>query len=142
MSKQKVLTVVEGDLTSLFVSLEGFEIGMAYDGDSTYQSTNMLNIDGALNLVFHGRGIAFAKWKITITLNDGNEPLFKKSGQLTLDNESILKEAITVPADAGDNAGELPAAATKKRPRSRRGRGAAGNRRAKEVKADKERRKR
>lgn len=106
MSQHKVLTVVEGDLTSLFVSLEGFEIGMAYDGDSTYQSTNLLNIDGALNLIFHGRGIAFAKWKITITLDDGDEPLFKRSGQLTLDNESILKEAITVPSDSDEESVE------------------------------------
>lgn len=106
MSQHKVFTVVEGDLTSLFVSLEGFEIGMAYDGDSTYQSTNLLNIDGALNLIFHGRGIAFAKWKISVTLDDDDEPLFKHSGQLTLDNESILKEAITVPSDSnGDSSG-------------------------------------
>jgi len=116
MSKHRVLTIVEGDLTSLFVSLEGFEIGMAYDGDSTYQSTNMLNIDGALNLVFHGRGIAFAKWKITITLDDGSEPLFKRSGQLTLDNESILKEAIAVPADSDDSSGESVPTAAKKTP--------------------------
>jgi hypothetical protein len=103
MSKHKVLTIVEGDLTSLFVSLEGFEIGMSYDGDSTYQSNNVLEIDGALNLVFHGRGVSFAQWKITITLDDGGEPLFKRSGKLTLDNESILKEAITMRSDSDND---------------------------------------
>jgi len=97
MSQHKVFTEIVGDLTSLFVSLEGFEIGMSYDGDQTYQSTNVLDIDGALNLVFQGRGIAFAGWKLTLTLDDAAEPLFKRSGQLTIDNESILKEAISVP---------------------------------------------
>lgn len=102
MSKHKVHTEIEGFLTSLFVSLEGFEIGLAYDGDKTYQSTDLLEIDEALNLVFHGRGIAFANWKITITLDDGEEPLFKRSGFLTLDNESILKEGIPLPREADD----------------------------------------
>ena len=98
MSQHRVFTEVVGDLTSMFVSLEGLEIGMSYDGDQTYQSTNLMDIDGALNLVFHGRGIAFAGWKISLTLDDAAEPLFKHSGQLTIDNESILKEAISVPA--------------------------------------------
>ncbi|PYS81513.1 MAG: hypothetical protein DMF67_16555 [Acidobacteria bacterium] len=113
MSKHKVVTVVEGVITSLFVSLEGFEIGMSYDGDKTYQSTDVLDMDDALNIVFHPRGIAFAQWKITVTLDDANEPLFKRSGQLTLDNESILKEAIPVPA-SDDSDGSASTAASSK----------------------------
>jgi len=103
MSKHKVRTEVEGFLTSVFVSLEGFEIGLSYDGDKSYQSTDLLEIDEALNLVFHGRGIAFADWKINITLDDNEEPLVQRSGHLTLDNECILKEGIPLPTNANNH---------------------------------------
>ena len=96
MSEHKVDTVVEGTLTSLFVKLEDTEIGLSHNGDS-FSSSDTLNIDGPLNLTFHARGFAFTAWKISITLDDGDEPLFKESGHLTIDNESILKKAIPLP---------------------------------------------
>jgi hypothetical protein len=96
MSEHKIDTVVEGTLTSLLVRLEGKKLGLSRDGE-TFTSSKVLDIDGPLNLVFHARGIAFSAWKITITLDDGEEPVFKKSGHLTIDNESILKEAIILP---------------------------------------------
>lgn len=117
MSKHTVSTVVEGTLTSLFVSLEGVEIGLAFDGDKTFQSTDVLDIDDTLNLVFHPRGVAFTKWNIAITLDDANEPLFKRAGQLPLDNEIILKEAIPMPASpAGHASGGTSATASAKSP--------------------------
>lgn len=96
MSEHKVDTVVEGTLTSLLVTLEDKKLNLARDGN-TRSSTDTFDIDGPLNLTFHARGIAFSAWKITITLDDGAEPVFKKSGHLTIDNESILKEAIILP---------------------------------------------
>lgn len=118
MSQHKVTTVVEGYLTSLFVSLEGLEIDLSYDGDQTYQSTDLLNIDDTLNLIFHPRGIAFAGWTITITLDDAEEPLFKRSGQLSLHNESLLNEAIPMPKPGAGKASSGPtsAASSKKSP--------------------------
>ena len=97
MSNHKVDTVVEGALLELFVSLEGTEIGLSRNGN-TFRSSDTLNIDDHLNLHFHAKGFAFTAWKITITLDDGDKPLFEKSGKLTIDNESILKEAIPMPA--------------------------------------------
>lgn len=94
MSRHSVVTVVEGSLTSAFVQLEGFDIDLAYDGQRTYQSTDLLDIDSALNLTFHGIGIAFARWTISITLDESERPLFKQSGTIPFDNESILKVAI------------------------------------------------
>jgi hypothetical protein len=98
MSEHKVDTVVEGALTSLLVRLEGEKINLSRDGN-TFTSSDTLAIDGPLNLTFHARGIAFTAWKITITLDEGEEPVFEKSGHLTIDNESILKEAIILPGE-------------------------------------------
>ncbi len=36
MARHRVRTVVEGHLFTMVVGLEGFEIGMAYDGDKTW----------------------------------------------------------------------------------------------------------
>jgi len=102
MSRHTVVTVIEGSLTSVFVQLEGFDIGLSYDGQKTYMSTDLLDIDGALNVTFHGIGISFAKWTITITLDGAEKPLFKQSGTVPFYNESILKVAI--PLSGSDSA--------------------------------------
>lgn len=99
MQQHMLETRVEGFLTSLFVSLEGFEIGMAYDGIKTYRSTDLIEIDGALNLTFHGVGIAFAKWKISVGFLGDEAPFFERSGRISIDNESIVKEAILIPEE-------------------------------------------
>jgi hypothetical protein len=101
--------VVEGTLTSLFVSLEEKEIGLARNGD-TFRFHGSLNIDGPLNMVFHARGIAFSAWKLAITLGSASEPQIKRSGLLDLSNEVILKEAIPLPAAAEALATEAIAA--------------------------------
>jgi hypothetical protein len=98
MSQHEIFTEVEGDLLALFVSLQGNEIAMSRDGD-TFQNTTTLDLTDTLNLVFHARGIAFAKWKIAITLDDADTPIFKKSGKLTIDNESIVKKTISLPSE-------------------------------------------
>lgn len=114
MSQHRVDTLVEGTLTDLFVELEGTEIGLTRNGD-TFRSTDTLNIDGPLNLSFHARGIAFTAWKLSITLDGASEPLFKKSGLLTIDNESILKDAIPIPGGGAASATKAASKSTKKR---------------------------
>lgn len=114
MSQHRVDTFVEGTLTDLFVSLEGTEIGLSRNGD-TFRSSDTLNIDGPLNLTFQARGIAFAAWQINITLDGGSEPLFKRSGFLSIDNESLLKEAIPLPAGAVASAKKARRKSAKKR---------------------------
>lgn len=100
----KFRTVIDGYLTSLFLSLEGHPIKLSYDGDHTYQSTDVLDVDEALNIVFHGRGAAFSSWALSITVDDGDEPFYKRNGKIDLSNESIVKEAVTMPT--ADSEGE------------------------------------
>ena len=107
MSQHTITSVIEGDLFSVLLFLEGESINLSYNGSDTYRSTNTIEINGALNVAFQARGVAFAQWAITITA-DGNEVL-KESGMIGAGGQSVLVTAVSVPET--DDAGQ---AATKK----------------------------
>lgn len=96
MSLRKITTLVEGDLFSVFVFLEGFQIDLNFDGNETYQSTNTVNVDGLLDLTFHAFGVPTAEWKIT--LSEGGNTLSEDEGAIGKFNQSVLVKAIELPA--------------------------------------------
>ncbi len=94
--KHKVAVEVTGHFTSVFVQLEGVEIGLSFDGDKTWKATKELEIVGDLDLVFEVRGLNGTQWTISITLDDAEKPTFKKSGTIEHDNRYFLKVSIPV----------------------------------------------
>lgn len=95
MSQHTITSVIEGDLFAVLLFLEGESIDLSYNGSDTYQSTNNIDVNGALNVAFQARGVAFAQWTITITA-DGNEVL-EDSGMIGAGGQSVLVTAVSVP---------------------------------------------
>ena len=92
--KVKVITYA----TSVFVQLEGSEIGLAYDGDKLYRATKEIIIaDCVLDLVFQCNGFNGTDWEISVILNDAQKPLFKKKGSILKKNFSLIRESIKIP---------------------------------------------
>ena len=95
--KKKLITTVTGYMTSLYVELNGLEIGMGYDGIHTYQSTDSVDINsGFLNIVFQCNGFNGTDWSISISEEASDKPLFQKKGTITSGNTSIIKEQIKI----------------------------------------------
>jgi hypothetical protein len=95
--KNKLITIVTGYMTSIYVELNGLEIGMSYDGKSTYQSTDTIELNnGYLKIVVQCNGFNGTDWSITITEENADKPIFKKSGTITNNNTSIIKETIKI----------------------------------------------
>src|ERR1044072_1761300 len=67
MSKIKIETVVVGFLFDAQVWLEGQETKLAYDGNDTRKSTDIVDVnDNELNITFHAVGVAGTDWHLTI----------------------------------------------------------------------------
>lgn len=102
MSQHTITSVIEGDLFSVLLFLEGERIDLNYDGSSTYSSTNTIEVNGALNVAFQARGVAFAEW--AITLSTGGDEILEESGMIGAGGQSVLVTAVTVPDAAADQA--------------------------------------
>ena len=112
MSKRKITTVVKGDLFSVFVFLEGFQIDLNFDGNETYRSTNTVDVDGLLDLTFQAFGVPTAEWKIT--LSEGGNELSEDEGAIGKFNQSVLVKAIELPAAPPQAAAKAAKKAAKK----------------------------
>jgi hypothetical protein len=97
MSKHSVQVVVEGSLMALFVFLEGKKFKLNRNGD-TFQGVKSMNVEDTLDLIFHAFGVPPTKWKISITLDEASKPLFEHEGRIGAHNQSVLQQAIELPA--------------------------------------------
>jgi hypothetical protein len=68
MSIYRVKTKVEGVFTSMDYFLEGKRILLSYDGDKTYSSTDLLDLDKTLKLQWIAVGLSFQEWTITLLI--------------------------------------------------------------------------
>ena len=94
----KVQTIVVGYLWDAKVWLENQQINLAHDGNKTWQSTDLINVnDGVLNVVFHGRGIAGTDWGIIVNeLEPVEKELLKKPGEIQSNGHSIVPFATAI----------------------------------------------
>jgi hypothetical protein len=94
--KHKVAIEVTGYVSSAFVQLEEMEIELSYDGDKTRKATQELQIKGDLDLLFKVRGWNGTDWTVAITMDDAENPAFKKAGRIEKKNYSLLRKSIAV----------------------------------------------
>lgn len=94
----KVKTEVVGFLFDAQVWLEGNQILLSYDGNKTWQSTDMVNVeDGRLNIMFHGIGVAGTEWVLTITkLEPQKKELYKKEGATQSTGHSLISDSVKI----------------------------------------------
>ncbi|SRR5258705_1993967 len=96
MAKLKIETQVVGYLFDAQVWLEGQETKLAYDGDKTRKSTDVIEVnDDELNLTFHGVGIAGTDWELTIIeLHPDKKELYKRKGAIKSTGHSLIMDSV------------------------------------------------
>ena len=99
MSQHTITSVIEGDLFSVLLYLEGQRIDLNYNGSDTYRSTNTVNVTGALNVALVARGVSPAAWKLTIT--EGTKKLVEEPGNIGPGNLSTFDTSVALPDAAG-----------------------------------------
>ncbi|HEY0100020.1 MAG TPA: hypothetical protein VGB76_13810 [Pyrinomonadaceae bacterium] len=100
MSKHRVQVVVEGALLSVFVFLEGTQLKLQSNDSGTYQGAKTLEVKDPLDLIFHAFGVPPTEWKISLTVDGANKPLFEHEGMIGKHNQSVLQQAIPLPQTA------------------------------------------
>jgi hypothetical protein len=92
----KIETQVVGYLFDAQVWLEGQETKLAYDGDKTRKSTDVIKItDGELNITYHGVGEATTEWELTVTqLEPAEKELYKRKGSIRSTGHSLIMDSV------------------------------------------------
>lgn len=94
MSQHRITSVIEGDLLSVLLFLEGQRIDLSYNGSDTYRSTNTIAVTGTLDVTFIGRGVAPAAWKLTVS--EGAKKLVEHDGNIGPGNISTFNASAAV----------------------------------------------
>ena len=95
MSQHTLTTVIEGDLLSILLFLEGERIvDQSSSGSGTISTTDTINVNGPLNVAFQARGVPFTTWTITIT--EGGKELLDESGMIGAGGESVVVKAVPI----------------------------------------------
>lgn len=111
MGKHTIASVIEGDLFSVLLRLEGERIDLNYNGSTTYNSTNVVDVSGALSVAVVARGVPGADWKVTIS--EGAKKLVdEQSLKIGPGNLGTFGKNVTVAET--DDAEAAPAASSKK----------------------------
>jgi len=98
MSEIKVRTEVVGFLFDVQLWLEGNPIALSYDGNKTWKSTDILDVEGNLNISFHAVGVAGTDWVLTIVeLEPKKKDLYKKEGTTQSTGHSFIADSVPVP---------------------------------------------
>jgi hypothetical protein len=94
----KVQTTVVGYLLDADVWLENQQINLSHDGNKTWQSTDLINVnDGVLNVVFHGRGVAGTDWGVVVSqLAPAKKELIKDGGTIQANGHSLVPYAAPI----------------------------------------------
>ena len=97
MANVKVRTEVVGFLFDAQVWLEGNEITLSYDGNKTWQSTDVVDVDGNLDILFHGVGVAGTDWTLTIKeLEPKKKDLYERKGMTQSNGHSLVSDSTSV----------------------------------------------
>ena len=80
--------------TSVYVALQGTEMALTNDGETSWRGSEERDIESELDLLMKVRGLNGTAWTIAITVDGASGSLFKKSGTIEADNYSLLKETI------------------------------------------------
>jgi hypothetical protein len=96
MAKLKTETLVVGYLFDAQVWLEGQETKLAYDGDKTRKSTDVIEInDDELRINFHGVGVAGTEWELTINeLQPTKRQLYNRKGAIKSTGHSLIEDSV------------------------------------------------
>lgn len=96
MPKLKLETVVVGYLFDAQVLLEGKETKLAYDGDKTRRSTDVIEVnDNQLEITFHGVGVAGTEWLLVVTqLEPTEKTLYKREGAIKSTGHSLVFDSV------------------------------------------------
>jgi hypothetical protein len=95
----KVQSTVVGYLSATpQLWLEGQEIDFGYDGNETWQSTDLIDVkDSILNIQFHARGLSGTDWKLEIVELEPNQlNLYKNSGKIGPTGHSLFADAVKI----------------------------------------------
>lgn len=98
MSQIKLETVVVGYLFDAQVLLEGQETKLAYDGDKTRKSTDVVEVnDNELEITFHGVGVAGTEWLLVVTqLEPTKKTLYKREGAIKSTGHSLVIDSVVL----------------------------------------------
>ena len=98
MSLIKVETVVVGYVFDAQVSLEGQQTQLAYDGDKTRRSTDVVEVnDNELEITFHAVGVAKTEWNLTITqLEPVERKLYDLDGSIRSTGHSLVFDSVVL----------------------------------------------
>lgn len=66
MAIYKVQSNIDGVFTNMDLVLDAKRIQLAYDGNQSYQSTDLFDLPGNLVLQWIGMGLSFQAWTITL----------------------------------------------------------------------------
>jgi hypothetical protein len=101
VSVYQVQSTITGVFTNMDLALDGKRILLSYDGDQTYQSTDLFDLTGNLILQWLGIGLSFQAWTITLLVSarqaDGSFGAAKKwtkSGTIPQGGGSQLYQSI------------------------------------------------
>ena len=96
MPKIKIETIVVGFLFDAQVWLEGQETKLAYDGNDTRKSTDIVDVnDNELNITFHAVGVAGTEWHLTINeLQPAQKELYDREGEIKSTGHSLIMDSV------------------------------------------------
>ncbi len=99
--KHKVISQLEACVTSAGLELEGKRVGMSYDGDKAYKSTDYFEIDDAkLDVVLRVVGLNGTAWKLTLDVTRDDdasyEKTYKRKGEITRNQTDFFKKTVSL----------------------------------------------
>lgn len=99
MSVIKIRSEVAGFLLNVQLWLEGHEIGLSYDGDKAYQSTDVIDVkDGKLNILLHLQAVSGTDWAFAIVeLEPNQKNLYATKGTIGPNGNSLIADFVNVP---------------------------------------------
>ena len=93
----KLETKVEGFLFDTQVWLEGIPITLSYDGIKTWTSTDMVNVTGNLDILFHAVGVSGTDWALTITKSEPTtKVIYQKTGKTKSNGHSAITDSAPI----------------------------------------------
>ena len=97
----RVESTLEAYVTSAYLFLEGDTIQLSYDGESTYRSTDFLEIDdGTLDVVLRVYGLNGTGWTFKLAITrpgyDGYKKEYEKQGHIIRNQTDLLKEDVNL----------------------------------------------
>jgi hypothetical protein len=98
----RVKTTITGVFTSMDLVLDGKDIDLAYDGNQTYSSTDLFDLNDKLILQWVARGLSFQSFKIVLAISkkkdDGSftkAKNFEEEGEIPGGSAATLRREIS-----------------------------------------------